>query len=82
MRRYSVWFRLIETKEMTCRSGLLIADAEELGGPVGGGGRCERISALNTESAFPRVEMNASTSYNTFFRNVENDTKINLLLEI
>lgn len=58
----------------------LIREDEDVDGPVGD--RCVRISARNTESAFPRLGMNASTSNDTLLRSVVKDTKTILLLEI
>jgi hypothetical protein len=54
----------------------------EAGGPVGGAGKRDTISALKSASDFPLVVTNVSTSKGTFFRSVAKEMKTILLFDI
>ena len=60
----------------------LVRFAEAAGGAFGCAGKCDTISFLKSASDFPLVVVNASISNETFFRSVEKDMKMILLLDI
>jgi hypothetical protein len=65
-----------------CREASLAKFADEVGGPVGGGGKRATMSFLKFASDLPLAEMNKSISYETFFRSVEKEMKMILDLDI